>query len=62
MEVDLPITGMKQCKEAYSKGKLIRSIVKEQICAGYPNGGKDSCQVIKRLKSIVWKPITNSEV
>ena len=46
MEVDVPIIGMNQCKESYSQGELIRPIVKEQICAGYPNGGKDSCSVI----------------
>ena len=49
MEVDLPIIGMKQCKESYSKGELKRQVVKEQICAGYPNGGKDSCQVTERI-------------
>ena len=46
MEVDVPIIGMSQCQKSYSKGDLIRPVVKEQICAAYPNGGKDSCQVI----------------
>ena len=45
MEVDLPIIGMKQCQKAYSQGKLIRPITKEQICAAYHQGGKDTCQV-----------------
>ncbi len=45
MEVDLPIIGMKHCQEAYSQGKLIRPITKEQICAAYDQGGKDTCQV-----------------
>ena len=43
MEVDLPIIGNRQCEEFYSARKI--SIVKEQMCAGYPEGGKDTGQV-----------------
>ena len=43
MEVDLPIIGNRECEEIYSAEK--EPIFKEQICAGYPEGGKDTCQV-----------------
>ena len=43
MEVDLPIIGNRECEEFYSAEK--EPIFKEQICAGYPEGGKDTCQV-----------------
>lgn len=44
MEVDVPIIKMSQCKQSYSDNK--KPIVKEHICAGYPEGGKDSCKVV----------------
>ena len=50
MEVDLPFIEFSQCKKAYSEpsqpGVDKMTIVKEQICAGYRDGGKDSCQVM----------------
>jgi len=57
MEVDLPIIGMKQRQKAYSQGKLIRPITKEQICAAYDQGGKDTCQVTQHLIRVVLKLI-----
>ena len=45
MEVDLPIIEVSRCKKAYSEGEEKMPIIKEQICAGYRNGGKDSCRV-----------------
>jgi len=46
MEVDVPIIGISQCQKSFSETEEKMPIVKEQICAGYPNGGKDACQVI----------------
>ena len=46
MEVDLPIIEVSRCEKAYSEVEEKMPIVKEQICAGYPEGEKDSCQVI----------------
>ena len=44
MEVDVPIMGISQCQKSYNDLQV--PIVKEQICAGYAQGGKDSCSVI----------------
>ena len=45
MEVDVPIIGISQCQKSFSETEEKMPIVKEQICAGYPKGGKDACQV-----------------
>ena len=37
MQVALPIVGFDTCKKSYD-------LVSTQICAGFPEGGKDSCQ------------------
>jgi hypothetical protein len=37
MQVALPIVGFEACKKSYD-------LVPTQICAGFPEGGKDSCQ------------------
>lgn len=38
--VDVPIVHRDACNKQYN-GKITRHM----ICAGFPNGGKDSCQV-----------------
>uniref|UniRef100_A0A2S2NGW7 CLIP domain-containing serine protease n=1 Tax=Schizaphis graminum TaxID=13262 RepID=A0A2S2NGW7_SCHGA len=41
MEVQIPIMDINKCKEAYSNGY---NVIDDRIlCAGYPEGGKDSC-------------------
>ncbi|XP_022176326.1 venom protease-like isoform X2 [Myzus persicae] len=42
MEVQIPISNITQCKQAYSNYKSV--IDDKVICAGYPEGGKDSCR------------------
>ena len=42
-QVALPIVDAESCKKSYSDAK-ISELVASQICAGYPQGGKDSCQ------------------
>jgi len=44
MEVQIPIMDIKKCKESYASGK---SVIDERVlCAGYPEGGRDSCGVL----------------
>lgn len=51
MEVQVPMSRMAECKEAYSKQKAV--IDDRVLCAGYPEGGKDSCRVIISLNFII---------
>jgi len=44
MEVQVPMTRTAECKQAYSKQTAV--IDDRVLCAGYPEGGKDSCRVI----------------
>ena len=41
LEVFLPIWKLNDCKSAYKQ-----PITDKQLCAGYKQGGKDSCQVM----------------
>lgn len=46
-EVQVPIISQSSCQEMYSldpKDKV--DILYDMICAGYQEGGKDSCQVL----------------
>ena len=51
LEVQLPVVSNDACNEAYSKFKS--EIDNRVICAGYAQGGKDACQVIKWFLSII---------
>ena len=42
-QATIPIISNDQCNEAY---KSMTSITPRMICAQYPNGGVDSCQVL----------------
>nr|QGW08835.1 trypsine [Sitobion avenae] len=42
MEVQVPMSRIAECKQAYSKQKAV--IDDRVLCAGYPEGGKDSCR------------------
>ncbi|KAL5236010.1 hypothetical protein ACI65C_003420 [Semiaphis heraclei] len=42
MEVQVPMTRTAECKQAYSKQTAV--IDERVLCAGYPEGGKDSCR------------------
>lgn len=44
MEVQIPISNLAACKQTYASYNTI--IDDRVICAGYPEGGKDSCQVL----------------
>jgi len=45
MEVQVPITNTEQCKKAYTNEPA--AVIDDRVlCAGYPEGGKDSCRVI----------------
>lgn len=44
-KVDLPILENKVCQQWYKDEKKTLTIVDTSMCAGYEEGGKDSCQV-----------------
>lgn len=44
MEVTVPIWEHKKCVESFTA-----AVFEENICAGGPEGGKDSCQVINQV-------------
>lgn len=44
-EVDLPIINNTQCEAMYEKAGFREHIPHIFICAGYKEGGKDSCEV-----------------
>ena len=44
-EVDLPIINNTQCEAMYEKAGFREHIPHIFICAGYREGGKDSCEV-----------------
>ena len=39
-KVDVPIVDNDECKKIYG------NVIFSNICAGFPKGGKDSCQVL----------------
>lgn len=41
-EVEMPVIDHKNCYNFYKNNKI--NIKEDQICAGVPEGGKDSCQ------------------
>jgi transmembrane serine protease 6 len=43
--VDVPIIDNRQCEDWHSSKGINVIIYDEMMCAGYRNGGKDSCQV-----------------
>ena len=48
-EVDLPIINNTQCEAMYEKAGFREHIPHIFICAGYREGGKDSCEVMRVL-------------
>jgi hypothetical protein len=46
MEVQVPITSTAECAKAYSNMSKAIIIDDRVLCAGFPEGGKDSCRVI----------------
>ncbi|KAE8736893.1 hypothetical protein FOCC_FOCC017651 [Frankliniella occidentalis] len=43
--VDLPIIDAKKCNDMYMEEEDYSPVIESQICAGYVEGGKDSCQI-----------------
>jgi trypsin len=43
MQVEVPIVDNETCQQAYLSPKYIPIDANTQVCAGYPNGGKDAC-------------------
>ncbi|KAK7919668.1 hypothetical protein WMY93_010952 [Mugilogobius chulae] len=49
-EVQVPILSEKTCQEMYNLNQNEQvAILNDMICAGYQEGGKDSCQVLNNL-------------
>lgn len=43
MQVQVPVVSTTQCRRAYGQSTV--AINDQTVCAGYPQGGRDSCQV-----------------
>lgn len=41
---NLPVIGNKECQDMYHNSGHMKIISDSFVCAGYPNGGKDSCE------------------
>jgi len=51
MEVQVPITKADECARAYSN--MYQAVIDDRVlCAGFPEGGKDSCRVIYLFDNI----------
>ena len=44
-EVDVPIMTNTECHNMFKKAGHVKRILDSFICAGYPEGKKDSCEV-----------------
>lgn len=42
--VGVPLLSQQRCQEMYNKAKVLRRINENVLCAGYEQGGKDSCE------------------
>lgn len=42
-QVDVPVWDQEKCRQTFQKYGV--DITKDQMCAGYDEGGKDACQV-----------------
>lgn len=42
--VEIPLMTTEQCRNSYG----VENVTERMFCAGYPEGGKDACQVIKK--------------
>ena len=45
-EVSVPIISNEECYEWFSEAGYAKPVPKTMMCAGFKEGGKDSCQVI----------------
>lgn len=52
--VEIPITHTKNCKKAYPNEKL-NGVDDKVLCAGAPEGGKDSCLVFSSFNLIDYR-------
>jgi hypothetical protein len=44
-KVDVPVLANEKCKQWLEEGKKVLAISETSMCAGYEEGGKDSCNV-----------------
>ena len=42
--VNVPLLSTNRCQEMYNKAQIFRRITENVVCAGYAEGGKDSCE------------------
>ena len=64
-EVSVPIISNDECYEWFSEAGYAKPVPKTMMCAGFKEGGKDSCQVIiNRIHTIIalsrLKPLLNT--
>ena len=48
-EVSVPIISNQECYEWFSEAGYSKPVPTTMMCAGFKEGGKDSCQVKKRV-------------
>lgn len=53
--VEVPLVSLEDCRAAYGRS----SITDVMLCAGYPDGGKDACQVRHMRNQTFLKLIIN---
>uniref|UniRef100_A0A3B4Y8W5 Peptidase S1 domain-containing protein n=1 Tax=Seriola lalandi dorsalis TaxID=1841481 RepID=A0A3B4Y8W5_SERLL len=56
-EVDVPVVSNSQCRKAYERANV--KITSNMICAGLPEGGKDSCKVSQSYHLIHHKRLNH---
>ena len=54
-EVDLPIISNEECEEWFRDGGDHERIPNIMLCAGYKDGGKDTCDVGSKITTYFFK-------
>ena len=55
-EVSVPIISNQECYEWFSEAGYSKPVPKTMMCAGFKEGGKDSCQVIEYCTHAIITP------
>ena len=53
-EVSVPIISNEECYEWFNEAGYSKPVPKTMMCAGFKEGGKDSCQVQWNLDIVNW--------